>query len=240
MLPMANSAKLGSSWWSSSIARKARMALSAGMSTRTTSAFARLDPAHQRVGCRHRKTGMSVHRPSHAGTVHQNLQHGALLVIRCNDYNRKFGHDTATSPTDSLLPDTTSRQSPASPPGDFPVSTCCRPMASFHQTCPCRGTAADSRDQPVPGCSAEMRCTVHNTINSVLLFCTFLLLNRLPRIGMSPSPESCYRSLVSRLSIKPAITKLCPSCSSNSVSARRVLRAGMLKPEIVSPLAKSN
>src|SRR5271154_3635175 len=34
----------------------------------------------------------------------------------------------------------------------------------------------------------EMRCTVHNTISSVLLFCKFLLLNKLPRMGMSPSP----------------------------------------------------
>src|ERR1700684_3167492 len=36
---MANNAVAGSSWWSNSIVRKARMALSAGMSTKTTSAF---------------------------------------------------------------------------------------------------------------------------------------------------------------------------------------------------------
>jgi len=39
----------------------------------------------------------------------------------------------------------------------------------------------------------EIRCTVHNTINSELLFCKLLLRKKFPRIGMSPSPESCCK-----------------------------------------------
>src|SRR5438094_962102 len=82
------------------------------------------------------------------------------------------------------------------------------------------------------------RLTVHNTINSALLFCVLLLLKKFPRIGMSPSPGILLVRLVTRLSINPAMTKLCPSCNSNSVSARRVLKAGTVNPEMVNELAK--
>src|SRR5690349_15305599 len=57
----------------------------------------------------------------------------------------------------------------------------------------------------------EIRCTVHRTINSALLFCRFLLLKKLPKIGMPPNPATLLVTLVTRLSIKPAMTKLCPS-----------------------------
>src|SRR5207302_6024538 len=49
------------------------------------------------------------------------------------------------------------------------------------------------------------------TINSVLLFDRFLLRNRLPRIGISPRPGILFMMLLTRLSMRPAITKLWPS-----------------------------
>src|ERR1700675_131680 len=85
----------------------------------------------------------------------------------------------------------------------------------------------------------EMRCTVQRTINSELLFCALLLLKKLPRIGMSPRPGPLFQISVTRLSIRPAMTKLCPSINSNSVSALRVLKAGTVKPEMVSAFEKS-
>jgi len=85
-----------------------------------------------------------------------------------------------------------------------------------------------------------IRCAVTSTINSLCVFCALLLLNRLPMIGTSPNPGIFCQMLVTRLSRSPAITKPCPSCISNSVCARRVLRAGIVKPEICSALAKSN
>src|SRR5437879_1083988 len=54
----------------------------------------------------------------------------------------------------------------------------------------------------------EIRCTVHSTINSELLLCMFLLLKKFPIIGRSPSPGTLLATLVTRLSISPAITKL--------------------------------
>ena len=56
---------------------------------------------------------------------------------------------------------------------------------------------------------------------------------------MLARPGTLEPLLVSRLSIRPAITKLWPSLISNSVSARRVLSEGITKPEMVSPFAKS-
>src|SRR5579864_2754990 len=182
---------------------------------------------------------MGVHSPSHTGAVHQNLQHGTLLVVRCDNYNRKLRHDTATSPTDFLLAKPWRAQSWPSRlaiPGAYLLP----PDGFFPSNLSLSRNGLGSPGPAGGWLLGAMRCTVHNTINSVLLFCRFLLLNKLPRIGMSPIPGILLAIWVRRLSMRPAITKLCPSCSSNSVSARRVLIAGTLKPEIVSPLAKSS
>ena len=52
-----------------------------------------LHPAHDWVRGRDRKTGARVYRPGYAGSVHQYLQHGALLVVRGDDHDRKLGHN---------------------------------------------------------------------------------------------------------------------------------------------------
>ena len=45
-----------------------------------------LDPAHHRICSRHGKRGRAVHGPGHAGSVHQDLQHGPLFPICGNNY----------------------------------------------------------------------------------------------------------------------------------------------------------
>src|ERR1039458_2074567 len=59
-------------------------------------------------------------------------------------------------------------------------------------------------------------------------------------MGISPSHGTLLPTLVTRLSIRPAMTKLWPSCSSNSVSALRVLMAGMVVPATVTASAKAS
>jgi hypothetical protein len=46
-----------------------------------------LHPAHDRVRGRYRKTGAGMDRAGHAGSVHQHLEHGALLVVSGDDYD---------------------------------------------------------------------------------------------------------------------------------------------------------
>ena len=48
------------------------------------------------------------------------------------------------------------------------------------------------------------------------------------------------RSVCDRLFKRPPMANDCPSRSSTSVSARRVVSAGMRKPAMVIPLAKSS
>ena len=60
------------------------------------------------------------------------------------------------------------------------------------------------------------------------------MIGSLLRIGIA-AVSSCLM-----LSSRPAIANDCPSRSSTSVSARRVVSAGMRKPSSVMPLAKSS
>src|SRR5215471_11422710 len=62
-----------------------------------------------------------------------------------------------------------------------------------------------------PGASGMVISGVTITINSVLLRSTSLVLKRLPRMGRLDKPGIREMVSVRRLSIKPAITKLCPS-----------------------------
>src|SRR5213594_1363088 len=71
------------------------------------------------------------------------------------------------------------------------------------------------------------------------LFCARLL-KKFPRIGTSPRTGIFEALSVRRLSIRPAIAKLCPSRSSTWVLAFRLESAGIKKPETFRPLAKSN
>src|SRR5579864_3222964 len=88
--------------------------------------------------------------------------------------------------------------------------------------------------------SGDTFLAVTSTMSSELLLSRLRLRNRLPSTGMSPRPGILLIWVVTRLSIKPAMTKLCPSCIWNSVAALRVLSAGTVKPEMVSALAKSS
>ena len=81
---------------------------------------------------------------------------------------------------------------------------------------------------------------VTTTSNSVLDLFNWRERNNCPRIGTSPSPGILFTTSVTRLSISPAMAKLSPSRRSTSVSALRVLMAGIMKPWIVSALAKSS
>ena len=51
-----------------------------------------LHPAQDRVRDHNRITGAGVHHARHAGAIDQHLQHGTLLAILGDDYDRKFGH----------------------------------------------------------------------------------------------------------------------------------------------------
>ena len=68
------------------------------------------------------------------------------------------------------------------------------------------------------------------TTSSVWCFCAALLLNRRPRMGMSPMPATFCIVEATELSIMPAMANVWPFESSSSVSVRRVLSAGMRKP----------
>src|SRR5216684_6336631 len=179
------------------------------------------------IGRSHRKRGTGMHSTRYAGAVDQHLQNGALFTIGSDDDDRKLRH-TLQLPLERILdeylvlPRSCSRYLRGGV-SNFSLSK--NGLGSF-------GGAGGS----VLG---EILCTVHSTINSDLLFCAFLLRKKVPRIGISPRPGILLLMSVTRLSISPAITKLCPSCNSNSVSALRVLRAGTVNPEIVSALAKS-
>src|SRR3984893_3714665 len=81
-----------------------------------------------------------------------------------------------------------------------------------------------------PGCSGMVISGVTMTINSVLLRSTSLVLKRLPRIGRLDKPGMREMVSVNRLSIKPPITKLCPSPSSMLVSILREDNAGIVNP----------
>ena len=149
------------------------------------------------------------------------------------------GMTLLTSPTDSLL---------RKPSGALTVR---RSGSRFRRyllplrrlladrTGPCPGKAADA--SAAGGCAVgSILCTVHNTISSVLLFCATLALEKIAQNRDVPESRNLVQMSVTRLSIRPAITKLWPSCSSNSVSALRVLSAGTVKPEIVKALVKSS
>ena len=78
------------------------------------------------------------------------------------------------------------------------------------------------------------------TTSSVCAFCIARLLNSQPRIGMSPMPGILRIESCTVLASRPAIANVCPSRSSTSVSVRRVVSAGMRKPDTVTAFAKSS
>src|ERR1700733_5271056 len=111
--PMANTAESGNSWRRSSTARMAVAGLSAGTSTKTTSGVAACTRRKTRsergggmigrnihqdnvgssglhapddwIGCCDRETGAGMNRAGYAGSIHQHLEHGALLIIGGHD-----------------------------------------------------------------------------------------------------------------------------------------------------------
>src|SRR5688572_15192708 len=83
------------------------------------------------------------------------------------------------------------------------------------------------------------RSAVMMNINSVSCFWNEDDLNKLPRIGISPSTGIFDIERDSLLSSRPANAKLCPSRSSTPVRARRVRSAGITKPLNRTPFAKS-
>ena len=90
------------------------------------------------------------------------------------------------------------------------------------------------------GFSGRTRRGVTSTSSSVRSFRSALLLNRLPMIGIWLRIGIAATSFCDSLSIRPAMAKDCPSRSSTSVSARRVVSAGMRKPCSRMPLLKSS
>src|SRR3546814_10399955 len=60
--------------------------------------------------------------------------------------------------------------------------------------------------------------------------CSSDLRNSVPMIGRSPSHGVLSAELLPTFFSRPPMTKLCPEPSSTVVSARRVARAGMVKP----------
>jgi len=85
-----------------------------------------------------------------------------------------------------------------------------------------------------------MICGVIITTSSVCCFCMALLLNSQPMIGMSPMPGIFRIVSVTVLFSSPAMANVWPSCSSTSVSVRRVDSAGTRKPSSVMALVKSS
>ena len=88
-------------------------------------------------------------------------------------------------------------------------------------------------------CTRRNTIAVHNTINSVLLLWALLLLKKFPSIGISPRPGTCWHIR------HPVVDQSCdhkalPVLQFELASALRVLRAGTVKPEMVSALAKSS
>src|ERR1700693_6485747 len=81
-----------------------------------------------------------------------------------------------------------------------------------------------------PGASGMVTSGVTTTINSVLLRSTSLDLKRLPRMGRLDKPGMRVTVSVRRLSINPAITKLCPAPSSMLVSILREDKGGIVNP----------
>src|SRR3984885_5857523 len=81
-----------------------------------------------------------------------------------------------------------------------------------------------------PGSSGIVISGVTITISSESLLENDLLLNRFPRIGRLDNTGILESVSVTCLSMRPAITKLCPSPSSILVSILRDDRAGMVKP----------
>ena len=90
-----------------------------------------------------------------------------------------------------------------------------------------------------PASAGSMITGVTITTSSVLVLVSSRLLNSTPRIGICERPGTRDMFSRARSSISPAMTKLCPSASSTSVSMRRLASAGMLKPDRTTPLARS-
>ena len=81
------------------------------------------------------------------------------------------------------------------------------------------------------GSSARTSRGVISTISSVCSARVALLLNSCPMIGqLAQDREWPAASFCDSLSSSPAMANVCPSRSSTSVSARRVVRAGIRKP----------
>src|SRR4051794_28259097 len=80
---------------------------------------------------------------------------------------------------------------------------------------------------------------VTTTISSDRAFVSERVRNSAPRTGMCENPGIRARFSITRSSSNPAITKLCPSASSTSVSILRVDSAGIRNPETVTPFAGS-
>ena len=78
------------------------------------------------------------------------------------------------------------------------------------------------------------------TTSSVWSLRAALLRNSSPRIGMSPMPGIFDICEVTVLFMRPAMANVWPSCSSTSVSARRVEIAGTRNPWSVTAFAKSS
>src|SRR5262249_43915246 len=88
--------------------------------------------------------------------------------------------------------------------------------------------------------SGRTRCGVISTMSSVSSARSALLLNSAPTIGSLLRIGIAAPSVWRTLSRRPAIANDWPSRSSTSVSARRVVSAGMRNPFSVTPLVKSS
>ena len=91
-----------------------------------------------------------------------------------------------------------------------------------------------------PGTIGWTTCGVTTITSSFLLRFKLLLVNSFPRIGISPMPGIFCICSVTRLSIKPAIAKLCPSVKLMSDSTRLVASAGITNPCSVKAFVKSS
>ena len=162
---MAKIALSDTSWCSSSMARKANWALSAGMSTRTTSGFA----ARTR-----RATGSE---PA-TGKFAQVCTVRATLVPSTSTCSRaRCSLSVATMTTDSSGIETGHIAREPNTPDYLLLSNFDGSRYGFTNF----GPSTDSL-------LGEIRFTVHSTMSSELLFCMLLLRKKLPKIGISPNP----------------------------------------------------
>ena len=178
-----------------------------------------LHAPQDRVGDHHRITRAGVDHPRHAGAVHQYLQHGALVAILGDDYDGKFGH-RISGPLLVLVQHSTCQNHGLQITQvilSLLVLLFC-PRRAFGRRislCPYRAWGYWQRGRLALG---EMRCAVHRTISSELVLSALLLLEKIPQNRDVAQPRDLVVQIGHRLSIRPAITKLWPSFSSNSVS----------------------